>query len=138
MAGLPPSNSTPNVQLELYGVWGRQNPPVLFNALIDTGFTGGVSIPIMTALPLGLTLFSTANFTLADGSIENTFLCYGIVALGNIAKPMVFSLTRGKDILVGTEFLAAFEAKLELDYKAKTFSLIPQVTITPPPAPTVS
>ncbi|MGA9406428.1 MAG: hypothetical protein WBW71_04770 [Bacteroidota bacterium] len=126
MAGLPPDNSSPRIDIELFGIWGRSTPPVVFNAIIDTGFTGGVSIPIMQALPMGLVLLSTANFTLADGSIDSTYICIGKVMLGTVEKAVAFSLSKGKDILVGTELLAAFNAKLEFDYKTKTFSLTPQ------------
>lgn len=126
MDGTLQGNSSPRIKIEIYGVWGRQNPPVLFEVIVDTGFTGGISIPVTQALPLGLTLFSTATFTLADNSKENTFLCLGAIRLENEERPMVFSLTKGSDILVGTDFLAAFNAKLELDYKAKTFSVIPR------------
>jgi predicted aspartyl protease len=127
MAGLPPDNSSPSLQLELYGVWGCPDPPVHYDALIDTGFTGTISIPIMQALPLGLTLFSTANFTLADGSIDNAFLCIGYAKFLGIEKAVVFALSKGKDILVGTEFLAEFGMLCEFDYKKMTFSLTPQI-----------
>ncbi len=80
----------------------------------------------MQALPMGLVLLSTANFTLADGSIDSTYICIGKVMLGTVEKAVAFSLSKGKDILVGTELLAAFNAKLEFDYKTKTFSLTPQ------------
>jgi predicted aspartyl protease len=127
MAGFPLNNQSPRIDIEFYGTWGRQNPPVVFSAAVDTGFTGGVSIPTTQALPLGLTLHSTAKFTLADGSVESTLVCLGVARLGNLEKAMAFSLTNtGTEILVGTELLAAFDAKLELDYKAKTFSLVPQ------------
>lgn len=126
MDGTLQGNSSPRIKIEIYGVWGRQNPPVLFEAIVDTGFTGGISIPVTQALPLGLTLFSTATFTLADNSKENTFLCLGTDRLENEERIMIFSLTKGNDILVGTEFLSVFNAKIELDYKTKTFSIQPR------------
>ena len=126
MDGTLQGNSSPRIKIEIYGVWGRQNPPVLFEAIVDTGFTGGISIPVTQALPLGLTLFSTATFTLADNSKENTFLCFGTARLENEERIMIFSLTKGNDILVGTEFLSTFNAKIELDYKTKTFLIQPR------------
>jgi predicted aspartyl protease len=123
---LPPDNSSPKIEVELYGIYGRQTPPQVFNAIIDTGFTGGISIPILQALPLGLVLRTTANFTLADGSLDSTYICLGIARLGDIEKVVAFSLSKGSDILIGTEFLKMFEVKLDLDYKLMTITLAPQ------------
>ena len=123
MAPLPPDHSSPKITVELYGTWGRSDPPKFYEATIDTGFTGGVCIPIGQALPLGLTLHSTANFTLADGSIDNAFLCIGNARINNEERSMLFVLSRGNDLLVGTQFLAQFQAKLELDYKSMEFSI---------------
>ena len=126
MAGIPSNNASPRIDVELYGVPGRPNPPIIYSAIVDTGFTGAVSIPTLTALPLGLMLYSTANFTLADGSVQSTFLCAGKARIGNEERIMAFSLSRGNDILVGMEFLSLFKVKLELDYKTNSFSLVPQ------------
>jgi hypothetical protein len=38
-------------------------------------------------------------------------------------RPVTFCLTQGNEILLGTDFLATFKAKLELDYTINTFSL---------------
>lgn len=126
MDGALHGNTSPRVAVDLYGVLGRLDPPALFDAIIDTGFTGGISIPVSKALPLGLVLYSTATFTLADNSEENTFLCIGTVRMEDEERLMIFSLTKGNDVLVGTEFLASFRARFELDYKAKRFTLISQ------------
>lgn len=126
MDGNLQGNSSPRIALELYGLLGRSNPPVFFDAIIDTGFTGGISIPISKALPLGLILYSTATFTLADNSKESTFLCIGAAQMEGEERPMIFSLTKGNDILIGTEFLASFNVRFELDYKTRRFTLMPQ------------
>jgi|GEM_PF-675166 len=135
MDGNLSGSSSPRIKLELYGLLGRPQAPVIFDAIVDTGFTGGISIPITKALPLGLMLYSTATFTLADNSKENTFLCIGHARLNNEERAMIFSLTKGNDILVGTDFLAAFNAKLELDYRTKTYSITVQQPLPPPPTP---
>ena len=119
-------NASPRIAVELYGMSGRSRPPVLFDAIVDTGFTGGVSIPVSKSFPLGLILHGIATFTLADNSEESAFLCLGTARMEDEEKLMIFSLTKGNDILVGTEFLASFNAKFELDYKMKKFTLIPQ------------
>jgi predicted aspartyl protease len=114
---------SPKIKLELYGMGGRPPVPRIFETIIDTGFTGGISIPLTQALPLGLVLFSTASFTLADGSKEDTLLCAGMARVAQKERPVTFSLTQGNEILLGTDFLATFKAKLELDYTTNTFSI---------------
>jgi len=126
MPPFPPGNASPTIDVEFFGITGRQNPPRKYTALIDTGFTGGVSIPIIQALPLGLVLRTTANFTLADGSVDSTYICMGMAMMGNIAKAVTFSLSKGNEILIGTEFLDTFKVKMELDYKTKLFVFVEQ------------
>ncbi len=127
MGGFPPNNQSPTIDIELWGVWGRQNPPVPFTVTVDTGFTGGVFIPTLRAIPLGLTLYTTADYTLADGSVESTIICLGMARIGNEERVVAFSLTNnGSEILIGTELMEAFGIRLELDYKAQTFSFVPQ------------
>lgn len=94
-----------------------------FEAIIDTGFTGFVSMPLSVALPLGLVLYATATFTLADGSKENTFLCLGTAIMDGRKEVGLVSLSKGNDILVGTEFLSKFESYLVFDYKSREFDL---------------
>lgn len=112
-------NQSPKITIDLYGKLGKPQP---FEVIIDTGFTGGVSMPFTKALPLGLVLFSTASFTLADGSKEESFLCLGMAKFEGVEKEIVISLTKGNDILIGTEFLSSFDIKLWLNYQTKTFN----------------
>jgi len=123
MDGILEGSNRPKIKIEFFGLLGREATALEFDAIIDTGFSGAVSIPITKALPLGLMLFSTASFTLADGRKENTFLCKGSARLEEQEKEVVFSLTEGNEILLGTEFLATFKAKLILDYTQSRFSL---------------
>lgn len=112
---------SPKITLQLGGYLGE---PQEVEAIIDTGFTGSISIPFIKALPLGLVLFSTATFILADGSKEVALLCFGRATIGAVTKPAIFSLTKGSDVLIGTELLAKFGVTLHLDYPKKKFSLL--------------
>ena len=51
-------------------------------ALLDTGFTGFLMLPIAKALPLGLVLVSTGNYTIANGSSITSFVAKGTVTVG--------------------------------------------------------
>ncbi len=122
MDGIINKNESPKIKIKLSG---QLSEPQIFDVIIDTGFTGAVSMPLVKALPLGLVLFSTASFTLADGSRENTFLCLGKAEVEGVKNPVIISLTKGNDILIGTEFLSIFGIKLDLDYKTEIFSFKP-------------
>ena len=121
MTGNLNQKESPKITILLQGNFGKPQP---FDAIIDTGFTGNISMPLIKALPLGLILFSTASFILADGSKEDTLLCLGIAKIDEIKKPAIISLSKGKDILLGTEFLTSFGVELKLNYKTKTFDFI--------------
>lgn len=121
MDGTFNEKESPKITIGLKGVIGDAHQS--FEAVVDTGFTGMVSMPVVKALPLGLVLFTTASFTLADGSREDTFLCFGSAILEEREEMVVIALSRGNDVLIGTELLSTFEAKLALDYGAKIFSL---------------
>ncbi|MFH1049149.1 MAG: hypothetical protein V1732_05810 [Patescibacteria group bacterium] len=120
MDGIINPKESPKIKI---GLHGQLSKPQEFDAIVDTGFTGTISMPFAKALPLGLILFGTASFTLADGSKENTFLCVGFANIEGKQKSVVISLSKGNDILVGTEFLSTFSIKLELNYLTNTFAL---------------
>jgi predicted aspartyl protease len=48
-------------------------------AMIDTGFTGFLQLPIPDALPLGLVLCADGKYTLADGRTVTNFIARGTV-----------------------------------------------------------
>ena len=67
----------PHIKIKVWGLsadFGQE-----FEAMIDTGFTGYLMLPLVQALPLALTLFGTTTCTLADGSQSPK-----LSAIGNI------------------------------------------------------
>ena len=65
-------SGSPAIDLEISGPFPdvRQG----FTAIIDTGFTGFVSMPLASAFPLGLSLFGTSSVVLADGNSQTKLL----------------------------------------------------------------
>ena len=118
MDGSLSRKQSPTMRLEIGGMIGKAEE---FDAIIDTGFTGQIAMPLIKALPLGLVLFSMASFTLADGSSETSFLCFGRAIVDGVNKPVVISLSKGNDTLLGTELFADFGIRLDLNYRNNTF-----------------
>ncbi len=91
------------------------------DALLDTGFTGFLMLPIAKALPLGLALYGTGDYKLADGSPISWFLAEGTVEIRPPSPPAPSStivqpesltgvvVLGGDDTLIGMEFVRALK-----------------------------
>lgn len=73
------NNGHPKLTIRVSGTHPTAN--AIVEAMIDTGFTGFLMLPIAQALPLGLALYGTGNYTLADGSTVTNFLAEGTVTI---------------------------------------------------------
>ena len=83
--------------------------------MIDTGFTGFLSIPLTAAFPLALTLLGTTNYELADGSVSPKLLGVGTIELEDeTATGTVVLESASTGLLVGMEFLAKLNKSLIL------------------------
>jgi predicted aspartyl protease len=84
-----------------------------FEAIIDTGFTGFLSMPMVQAFPLALVLLGTASVTFGDGKTEIRLTAFGTVTLGEEEQHGVITLEWGPtDVLVGMDFLRKFKKAL--------------------------
>ncbi len=84
-----------------------------FEATVDTGFTGFISMPIMSALPLGLPLYGTTSVQFADGGTSSRFTALGVATLGGETEAGVVILQPSTtSTLVGMEFLRKFKKSL--------------------------
>jgi hypothetical protein len=73
------NNGHPRLTIRVSGT--HPTASAVVEAMIDTGFTGFLMLPIAEALPLGLALYGTGNYTLADGSSVSNFLAQGTVTV---------------------------------------------------------
>jgi len=108
------------------GCFGKSGSPVLtvrisgpftegvdFEAIVDTGFTGFASIPLLQAFPLGLILDGTTSVVLADGSTTVNLVARAKVEVEGEARIGTVLLDAGsRDVLLGMDFLRHFKKAL--------------------------
>lgn len=91
-------------------VSASDRPSEFFDALIDTGFTGFVQLPVRRARELGLTPRAASETEYADGRIDTIPLSWARVALGAEAQDGFIHLQGGSnEVIVGVEFLRVFQ-----------------------------
>ena len=101
-----------HIKIKLSGV---SKEPMELLALLDTGFTGFVHLPMQYAFALGLPLIGTVTSTLADARRVTEFTTIGIVSINGLEKTGVVVLASGaKEVLVGMNFLQTFRLGLYL------------------------
>jgi len=100
----------PTLDIEVLGAF---NQPASFTCLIDTGFTGFLSIPLLQAFPVGLVLSGTMSLELANGAVETKLTCLGIARLNGVELAGVIVIeNESNQVLLGMDFLRIFGLKL--------------------------
>ncbi|HSY48306.1 MAG TPA: hypothetical protein VLC46_05810 [Thermoanaerobaculia bacterium] len=111
-AGHFDSLGNPCLKFHLCGV--AHDPPGLeFEAIIDTGFSGFIQLPMQHAFSLKLPLEGTSSYVLADGTRGTSLTVLAHTTFGGKTVLGVVSLTPGsQDVLVGLDFLRRFKLGL--------------------------
>ena len=131
------NSGSPSVRVSIKGVVGSGQE---FDAVIDTGFTGFVAMPLIRAFPLGLVLLGTTTIVLADGSTQPRLTAYGGVVVPGETIPGVIILDAGSaDVLLGMDFLQKVRRILQIDAASTVVELVEDsgtqpTAIAPPPA----
>lgn len=98
-AGIDSQNNV-RLELEIQGLY-KSTP---YGGIVDTGFSGGIVIPLVTAVDIGLEKVGASTVTLADGSVLvlPTFLSQ--VKIGSKVHD-ASTLIMGNEVLIGMELL---------------------------------
>lgn len=116
-----------------------------FDAILDTGFTGFLSMPLVQTIRLGLVLHGTTKVILADNSEAYKLTAMGKVTVHGVSKIGVVILEpRGGDLLLGVAFLRQFSRTLLVsraevalaDEQELANAMAEQATTPPQSAPT--
>jgi predicted aspartyl protease len=105
------SSGRPAIKISLFGAYPTLKTE--FEAVIDTGFSGFISMPFVQAFPLGLPLIGTTSIVLADGQTHAKFIAMCSAFLGQDARSGVVILEPSStDVLIGMEFIGSFSKTL--------------------------
>lgn len=101
------NSGSPALKIRISGPFGKG---VEFDATLDTGFTGFISMPLIRALPLGLVLYGTTSVELADGSKSTKLTAKGMATIEGEKKVGVVILEpSSNELLLGMAFLRLFQ-----------------------------
>lgn len=103
IAGIDSENQV-RIEVEIQGLYKK----IPYGAILDTGFSGGLLLPLVTAVELGLEKVGGGNVVLADGTIKTLpiFLCK--VKLGGKLND-VSTIVMGNDVLIGMELISGYQ-----------------------------
>ena len=103
----------PIVEIQVSGSRGE----ISLNAVVDTGFSGDVSLPTSIAVQLGLELWGSEVFELADGSRVEGLVFVGWLCLEKEEREAEIILSDSQEALVGTGLLRG--RCLEIDFRSR-------------------
>ena len=114
VTGFSDSDGSPTITIKVRGSIDANEQE--FKAIIDTGFTGFLSMPLLRAVPLGLPLYGTTSLTLADGTTRTHLVATGHVSISDnqSGSGVVVLQTNSSELLVGMDFIRVLGPTLVL------------------------
>jgi predicted aspartyl protease len=120
------SNTSPALKVKICGAGTEQE----FEAIIDTGFTGFVSMPLTWTFPLGLMLLGSIESQYADGNVGSTLAFSGYVIVGTERREGIITLEPNSNfVLLGMAFLRLFKRALYVNPNDGTVLLMDEGVI---------
>ena len=98
------------VRLRVRGPGGAETD---VDAVIDTGFTASLTLPLAVVSALGLVRQSGGGAVLADGSVRQFDIYAAEVAWDGTWRPVLVSAV-GDEVLLGMRLLAGHELRIEV------------------------
>ena len=127
---------------EVTGFFGDNNPLLLLQfsepqnpderreieCLIDTGYTGFLSLSVLELSQLSLKPHTTARIRFANGAVETRFVCLGTVHLYGIERVGDIEIEpNSNESIVGIEFLRIFKLGLYVNPNNGQIKLTPHL-----------
>lgn len=116
-------NELPTIELEIAGVL-PDSPFQKIPTIIDTGFNGYLSLPYVTAFPLGLLLAGMKASTVATGETAQHFVCIGKVKLGASELLTPIDIQPNCPVLLGTRLMKRLGKQLHIDFKKQIVDFV--------------
>lgn len=107
------------IEIEIFGI--SKELKKTFTALVDTGFSGSLTLPFTEAFPLGLVLKGEQSYLLADGTSSRHFVCLGTVVFDGVEVDVPIDVQQGGTVLIGMDLLKKFEKELCIDFSSEIF-----------------
>jgi len=117
MLGYFDEDGSPMISVSVSG----RRTGITIDAIIDTGFSSALSIPISVAIPLGLELTTTGEYELADGTIKRQMMFGATIRLGEEFFETDILLNESDIALIGSELLK--DKVLVVDYGNDTVEI---------------
>ena len=107
----------PLIPVSVIGIRGE----AVLDAVVDTGFNGEVCLPVPVAIQLGLELWGSEEFELADGTRREELVFRGEVRFGGENYEVAIILTNADQALIGMGLLKSKNA-LHIDFRKRTIT----------------
>ncbi len=116
--GLVTPQNRPTILLTV----GWNNTVQQIVAIVDTGFTGDLKVPPITAVELGLATTHAEPVRVADGRTSQMRACLVYVSMEGVIKT-VSALVAPGDVILGIGLLKKFGYNLQINFDEKKLLL---------------